>query len=118
MGVPETSMYEYHFAPRGKYKVRLAWKVCPMQTKSIAESMYEAANLHLGLRVFAPDCAHVLAAIHTSSLLEFFKKPIQDGKLLFLSCPSNLRQEPYCGRLNGRDVLCALIAGRAKSAEV
>ena len=38
--MPETAVYEYHFAPCGKYKVRLARKVSPMQTKTIAQSMY------------------------------------------------------------------------------
>jgi hypothetical protein len=89
--MPETAVYEYHFAPCGKYKVRLARKVSPMQTKTIAQSMYEATNLQFGLRVLTPDCSHVLAAVHRSSLLEFLKEPIQDRTLLVLSCSSNLR---------------------------
>jgi hypothetical protein len=53
--------------------------------------MYEATNLQFGLRVLTPDCSHVLAAVHRSSLLEFLKEPIQDRTLLVLSCSSNLR---------------------------
>jgi hypothetical protein len=89
--VPETAVHKNHFAPCGERKVRLARKIGPMQTKTIAKSMHEATNFYLGLRVLAPDCPHVLAAIHTSSLLELFKEKFQDRKLFILSCPADLR---------------------------
>ena len=76
MRVPETPVDEYHFAPCGKCKVRLARKIGPVQTESVAKPVYEAAHLYLRLRVLAPDCSHILAAIHASSLLEFLKEPI------------------------------------------
>lgn len=91
MRVPETAVYEYHFVSCGKRKVGLAREVSSVQAEAIAESMHEAADLHLGLRVLTPDGSHVLAAIHRYSLLEFLKEPIQDCKLFFLSCSSDLR---------------------------
>ena len=88
--MPKTSMDEYDFAAGGENKVRLARKVCPVETEPVAETMHKAPHRHFGHRVLAADCAHVLAAIHTSSYLEFLTQPIQDGPLLFLTCPPNL----------------------------
>lgn len=63
-------MDKYHLTPRREHKVRFARKVRPMQTEAIAESMYKTSYRHFGQRILAADCAHVLAAIHTSSFLE------------------------------------------------
>jgi hypothetical protein len=42
---------------------------------SDSPNVYEAPHRHFGQRVLAADCSHVLAAIHTSSILEFLAEP-------------------------------------------
>jgi phenylpropionate dioxygenase-like ring-hydroxylating dioxygenase large terminal subunit len=74
--VPKTAVDKYHFAPCRERKVRFARKVRPVKTETITESMYKAPHRHFRQRILATDCAHILAAIHTSSFLELCKEPI------------------------------------------
>ncbi len=118
MRVPETSMNEYHFASCGENQVRGSRKVSPVQPETIAEPVYEAPHCHFRFGVFTADCSHVLAAIHTSSILEFLAEPFQDSELLILACSSYLRQEPESGRLLCCNILRSLVAGRTKRPKV
>jgi hypothetical protein len=89
--MPKTAVDKYHLVPGWKHEVRFAWKVCPMEAETVPEAMNKAPHRHFGLRVLVADCAHVLAAIHKSSFLEFLKEPIQNRALFFLPRPPNLR---------------------------
>jgi hypothetical protein len=64
MGVPKATMDENDFPPRGEDKIRLPWKIFPVQTKAVAKAMHNAPHLQLGSHILAADSAHVGAAVH------------------------------------------------------
>ena len=56
--MPKTTMNEDHFTPRAKYNVRLAGQFAPVKPIPVSQSMQQATNLHLGLRVLLWDTGH------------------------------------------------------------
>jgi hypothetical protein len=49
------------------------------------------ADCHFRLRISSTNCAHFLAAIHTSSFLEFREEPFEYQSLLICSSAADLR---------------------------
>jgi len=91
MAVPKAAVNKYDLVARRKYQVRAPREILPVKAKAIAESMNKAPHRQFRLRVLAPDCAHILAAIHANLFLEFLFEPIQNSALLLLPCAPDLR---------------------------
>jgi hypothetical protein len=63
MGVPETAVDKYNFAPRWKDKIGAPWQVFLVKSKTVTKAMYEPADAKLRLRIFASNPSHALAAL-------------------------------------------------------
>ena len=64
--VPETPMHENHFSSRNKNQVRVAGKIFPVQTETIAQPVSETAHIQLGTHTLAADGAHIFAAVQAT----------------------------------------------------
>jgi hypothetical protein len=62
MLVPKTPMHKDHLPAAWKYEVRLSGKVFAVDAEAVALAMQQGTKQYFGLRVLAPDPAHVLAA--------------------------------------------------------
>ena len=71
VGMPETPMNKYHFAPRDKRKVRFSRQILPMEPEPVTHSVSETAHRQLGTHALAADPAHVLTAVtvHSSAMI-------------------------------------------------
>lgn len=67
-------MDENYLASRGKRQIRFAWKIRPVQPKSITQPVYKTSHRQFRERVLAADGSHVFAAIH-ASLFELLAEP-------------------------------------------
>lgn len=76
--VPETAVHEYRYSPSGKGEIRRARKIAPVQPIAKAEPMDQLSDLHLGLRVLAPDPRHVLGSRDRGDAFRLHSIPLAD----------------------------------------
>ena len=67
----ETSVHENSQPVARQDNVRLAGKIRPSQSESIAQAMEQLSNGYLGLRVTAADRLHVAAALRRNDRIFF-----------------------------------------------
>jgi hypothetical protein len=61
MAVPETAVYEYDLATRGKNQIGLAGQIPAMEAIAVIHAMHQAADFHFRLGILSVDSAHPLA---------------------------------------------------------
>ena len=63
MGVPKASVYKYYFATQRENQIGTSGQIPPMQAIAITKFIGDSAYAQLGLRIFASDSCHALAAL-------------------------------------------------------
>jgi hypothetical protein len=69
MLMPEAAMHKYHLLPRREDQVWFAREIRAVQTKAVAEAVYEFAECQFRTCVLAPDARHVGTAAFFGELV-------------------------------------------------
>lgn len=73
--VPKATVYENHFFPRWKNKIRLAGKIMTMEPEAKSEAMGQRPDNHFRPSVFCPDRRHIGAALRLADFVHGISFP-------------------------------------------
>ena len=62
MLMPEAAMNKNRFVAGRENHIRIARQIAPMQAVTVSETVNQAANRYLGLRVFTSNAPHIFTA--------------------------------------------------------
>jgi hypothetical protein len=62
MAMPKAAPHLDNLSPACEYQIWLTWKDRLVKSKSVTQSVQQAAHSYLRLRIFASNLAHILAA--------------------------------------------------------